>query len=62
MSTKPPLPPWHVSNKDVCKLCRGDGSLLAANVMEFWDCPACGGCGASVQYGPRTIGPGARKL
>jgi hypothetical protein len=42
----------------ICGLCRGSGSLFCKQShggFEHYECPACGGCGCRVQYGPATI-------
>lgn len=40
----------------ICRVCMGSGSILAkAWPLVWWDCPCCGGAGASVMYGPPTI-------
>lgn len=40
----------------ICRLCRGTGSLFCMQGKpEFYQCPACGGAGARVMYGPKVI-------
>jgi ribosomal protein L37AE/L43A len=41
----------------LCPTCPGSGHLLTYHrgVREFWSCPACGGAGVRVMYGPPTI-------
>jgi ribosomal protein L37AE/L43A len=41
----------------ICSTCHGSGALLTMHrdSREFWDCPACGGAGCRVLYGPPTI-------
>lgn len=48
----------------VCALCRGAGHMFIAQLgrYEWWPCPACGGCGARVQYGPAVIYSGHAHL
>ena len=47
-----------------CKLCAGTGALtcLQGDKREWWDCPACGGAGARVVFGPALFAAGGRKL
>lgn len=42
---------------DRCNLCRGYGTLMCvqAGSYEWHTCPACGGAGTRVLFGPPTI-------
>lgn len=44
----------------ICKTCTGTGSILTCNSgvsrgLEFWSCPACGGNGVRIMFGPPEI-------
>lgn len=40
-----------------CTVCPGSGYLLHSHrgKWEWWPCPACGGAGARIVYGPPTF-------
>lgn len=35
----------------ICRTCNGSGHLYT-HPAEWWPCPACGGAGARVMFGP----------
>lgn len=38
----------------LCRTCNGSGSLYT-HPAEWWPCPACGGAGVRVMYGPAVF-------
>jgi hypothetical protein len=42
----------------ICKTCHGSGNILTfAKRIEYWPCPACGGCGSRALFAPPTFSP-----
>jgi DnaJ-class molecular chaperone len=41
----------------ICGVCKGPGHLLEMRDSKplWWTCPACGGDGVTILYGPPTI-------
>lgn len=41
----------------LCGLCKGSGNFFCTQdgAREWWTCPACGGAGVRIMYGPAVI-------
>jgi DnaJ-class molecular chaperone len=42
---------------ELCSTCHGSGSIFCVQigVLEWWNCPGCGGAGVRALFGPPTI-------
>jgi DnaJ-class molecular chaperone len=45
----------------ICRTCRGAGNIFT-HPGEWWPCPACGGAGVRVMYGPAEFVLRAKKV
>jgi DnaJ-class molecular chaperone len=40
----------------LCNVCEGSGNILVMKpVLQWWDCPACGGAGVREQHGAPVV-------